>query len=125
MAECRKARDALLEHAGGAVLDLGRLRTTLPVVDVMGPATPAYLESGDFTAVHAGAEVEGLRADHQDVRALLAAVEEPEADESGLEGITSAAFVVRRGQDVIAAAGYRPWLGFRVLGAQISVRLSR
>jgi RimJ/RimL family protein N-acetyltransferase len=41
----------------------------------------------------------------------MAAVEQLEAEESGLEEITSAAFVVRAGHDVVAAAGYQSWLG--------------
>lgn len=82
----------------------------------MGPATPAYLEAGDFTAVHAGADVESLPADHQDVRALLAAVEESDADESGLLPQWRAR--PEPSQRVARA------LGFRVLGAQISLRLS-
>ncbi|MFE3448354.1 GNAT family N-acetyltransferase [Nonomuraea sp. NPDC059194] len=111
-------RGALLDHVAEAAIDLARLQTTLPARDVMGPATLAYLDDQDFVAAHANTEVESLAADHRDVRALLASVEEQDADESGLAAITSAAFVVRQGQKVIAASGYRPWL---MSTAQLSV----
>ncbi|MEU0564421.1 GNAT family N-acetyltransferase [Nonomuraea sp. NPDC005983] len=101
---------ALLEHLGESDIDLARLRTTLPVLDVLGPAALAYLDAEDFAAAHAGAEVESLPAAHPDVCALVTSVGDQDADESGLEEIASAAFVIRKDQDVIAAAGYRPWL---------------
>lgn len=104
-------RDALVNPAGETTIDLDRLRAALAVVDVLGPATLAYLEAEDFVGGHEAAAVERLPAGHHEVRGLLAAVEDADADESGLEGITSAAFVVREGPDVVAAAGYRSWPG--------------
>ncbi|MFI6731316.1 GNAT family N-acetyltransferase [Nonomuraea sp. NPDC050451] len=90
--------------------DLARLPERLPVLHVLGPATLAYLDAGDFVAAPATAEVERLPADHPAIRALLASVPEEDADESGLEEIASAACAVREGGDVVAAAGFRPWL---------------
>ncbi|MFC4901638.1 GNAT family N-acetyltransferase [Streptosporangium amethystogenes subsp. fukuiense] len=103
-------RDLLLDQVGRADIDLAQVPAELPALDVLGPATLAYLAAGDFSAVHADTEVEALPAGHPDVRALLASVNGRDADESGLEEIASAAFVVRGGSSVIAAAGYRPWL---------------
>ncbi|WP_433440883.1 GNAT family N-acetyltransferase [Nonomuraea sp. CA-141351] len=106
-------RNALL-HLGG--IDLARLPELLPVLDVLGPATLAYLDAGDF--IQADAPVESLPAGHPAVRALVASVAKDDAEESGLEEIASPAFVVREGPDVIAAAGYRPWLD---MAAHLSV----
>jgi GNAT superfamily N-acetyltransferase len=101
---------ALLDHVRQPQSDLSPLRKTLPAVDVLGPATLAYLDAEDFAAVHAHADVETLPADHGDVRALVDSVDARDADESALRQITSAAFAIRRGRSVVAAAGYRPWL---------------
>ncbi|MFG6197570.1 GNAT family N-acetyltransferase [Nonomuraea sp. JJY05] len=105
----------LVEPVRSALLELGdaglaRLPERLPVLDVLGPATLAYLDAGDFVAAPATAGVERLPADHPAIRALLASVPQEEADESGLEEIASAAHAVREGGDVVAAAGFRPWL---------------
>ncbi|TMR18685.1 GNAT family N-acetyltransferase [Nonomuraea turkmeniaca] len=102
-------RGTLVRQVREADIDLGSLPSRLSAVEVLGPATLAYLDAEDFVPAHA--EVERVPVDHHDVRALMAAVEKADADESGLEGITSPAFVVRAGRDVVAAAGYRSWLG--------------
>ncbi|MFF5207304.1 GNAT family N-acetyltransferase [Streptosporangium sp. NPDC000396] len=111
-------QEALAGQVGEAGIDLAQFPATLPVLSVLGPATLAYLDDGDFAAAHTDAQVERLPAGHHDVRALLASVEEQDAEESGLEEIASMAFVIRKGQDVIAAAGYRPWLD---IAAHLSV----
>ncbi|WP_431925937.1 GNAT family N-acetyltransferase [Nonomuraea jabiensis] len=97
---------------------LARLPGLLPVLDVLGPATLAYLDTGDFVPAPATAGVDRLPADHPAIRALLASVPAEEADESGLEEISSAAYAVREGRDVLAAAGFRPWLD---MAAHVSV----
>ncbi|MGN9841008.1 GNAT family N-acetyltransferase [Nonomuraea sp. H19] len=101
-------RDVLLHQVRQADLDLGLLPPLLRAQDVLGPAGLAYLEAGDFVAAHDGSGVESVPVD--DVRALMASVPKEDAEETGLEEITSAAFVIREGQEVIAAAGYRSWL---------------
>ncbi|MEV4579826.1 GNAT family N-acetyltransferase [Nonomuraea jabiensis] len=106
---------ALAEPVRSALPDpgdtgLARIPELLPVLDVLGPATLAYLDAGDFVPAPATAEVDRLPADHPAIRALLESVPEEEADESGLEEITSAAYAVRDGGDILAAAGFRPWL---------------
>jgi GNAT superfamily N-acetyltransferase len=80
----------------------------LPVTEVLGPATLAYCDVASFRPVGSSA-VEMVPAGHTDVGALLASAPAEDAGESGLAEITSAAFVVRTGPDVIAAAGYRTW----------------
>ncbi|MGI5284151.1 GNAT family N-acetyltransferase [Nonomuraea polychroma] len=111
-------RDALVRQVTETGVDLGRLPSQLPVAEVLGPATLAYLDAEDFVAAgHAG--VASVPADHHDVRALVASVPKEEAEESGLDEITSAAFVIRgAGQDVVAVAGYRSWVD---MAAHLSV----
>ncbi|MEV0379960.1 GNAT family N-acetyltransferase [Nonomuraea sp. NPDC050643] len=84
--------------------------------EVLGPASLAYLDADDFT--QAGAEAERLPAGHADVRALLAAVPEAEAEECGLADATSTVFVSRVGREVVAASAYSVVVG---TGAHISV----
>jgi len=103
----RAAFDGL---AVASVTDPDRLRVAAPVVDVLGPASLAYLDGRDHRPARP-AEVEEISGDHADLAALLASVTADEADECGLAGISSAAFVVRSGTRVVAAAGYRRWPG--------------
>ncbi|RKN47539.1 GNAT family N-acetyltransferase [Micromonospora endolithica] len=93
-----------------ALSDADRLCAVLPVTEVLGPTSLAYLDECDFKP--AGFDtVEVLPAGHADLAALLASVPVDDADECGLADITSDAFVVRHGNDVVAAAGYRRWPG--------------
>ncbi|WP_245655985.1 GNAT family N-acetyltransferase [Microtetraspora fusca] len=103
-------RHVLLGDLDETGIDLSRLPVQLPVHDVLGPATLAYLDADDFAPIHVDAEVERLSAGHRDIDGLVAAVDKQDADESGMEEVTSAAWVIREGKNVIAAAGYRPWL---------------
>lgn len=106
-------RAVLAGSTAGTLPDLGRLRTALRVDGVLGPATLAYLDAGDFIPAADGAvdRLPGGAATTVALDALLAAADPAEADESGLTGITSDAFVVREGPTVLAAAGYRLWPG--------------
>ncbi|MET7792008.1 GNAT family N-acetyltransferase [Streptomyces sp900116325] len=90
------------------LVDDDRLREVLPVLDVLGPASLFYLDRADFLPAHEGAAVEEVMYDDELV-SLLARAGEEDADESGLDTITSPAFVLREGEDVVAAAGYRTW----------------
>lgn len=106
--------------------------TAAPVLDVLGPATLSYLDRDDFLPAlpeEAGAAVEPAAPDDPALTALLAGAGQGEADESGLDEITSPAFLlrecVREGADaggagvgagstagageVVAAAGYVIW----------------
>jgi RimJ/RimL family protein N-acetyltransferase len=81
------------------------------VVEVLGPATLAYLDGRDHRPAGATAAVEEIAGNHADLAAFLASVPTDEAAESGLAGISSSAFVVRSGTRVVAASGYRRWPG--------------
>ncbi|MGW8597989.1 GNAT family N-acetyltransferase [Streptomyces sp. NPDC055893] len=82
----------------------------LPVADVLGPATLAYLSNSEFRpASHPQGAIETLASAHPDVQGLLRSTEPEALAESGMEEITSPAFVVREGTEVVAAAGYRAW----------------
>lgn len=92
-----------------AVTDPDQLRARLPVDEVLGPATLAYCDERTFRP--GPAAVEQMPAGHADLATLLATVAPAEAQESGLAGITSPAYVVRNGPRVTAAAGYQRWPG--------------
>lgn len=88
--------------------------TGAPVLDVLGPATLSYLDRDAFVPAlpeEAGVSVERAAPDDAAVAGLVAGVERSDADEAGLDEITSPAFLLRdspRG-DVVAAAGYAAW----------------
>ncbi|WP_405797637.1 GNAT family N-acetyltransferase [Streptomyces sp. NBC_01506] len=90
--------------------------TAAPVLDALGPAALAYLDRGDRDAFvpalpkEAGVSVERAAAhDDSALAALLAGVGKGDAGESGLDEITSPAFLIREYEDVVAAAGYVTW----------------
>lgn len=88
---------------------LGRL---IPLAEVLGPASLAYLDQADFQPARPdGIVVEQVKADHPDLRRLAEAAGADDAGESGIDEITSPAFVVRAGSagEIVAAAGYRLW----------------
>lgn len=89
----------------GDPTDPAAWRRALPVGEVRGPATLAYLHERDFAGAGASAVEQG------DATALLAATDPDEAEECGLAEITSPAYVIRAGDRVLAAAGYRRWPG--------------
>ncbi|WP_245956735.1 GNAT family N-acetyltransferase [Nonomuraea fuscirosea] len=103
-------RGTVLSQIGQADVDLARLSLQLSALNVLGPATLAYLDGEEFAAADAHIEGESVSANHPDVRTPVASVDEQDADECGLDEITSEAFVTRRGGRVLAAAGYRSWL---------------
>jgi GNAT superfamily N-acetyltransferase len=85
------------------------VRAVLPVNEVLGPAVLGYVSRDGFRPVRAGRSVERLAPGHQDLMALVKSVPTEDAGESGMAEITSAAFVVRKGADVVAAAGFQAW----------------
>ena len=85
--------------------DFDHLIQALTWVDALGPATLAYLDPIEFRPAQPMAGTGGVLA------TLFAAVEPEDLDESGLDEITSPAFTVTAGDRVVAAAGYRTWLG--------------
>lgn len=91
------------------LVDIARLRAVLPVLDALGPASLFYLGRNGFLPAHEGTGVEQVPIGDGGLAALLALAGEEEAGESGLEDISSPAFCLRRGAEVVAAAGYRSW----------------
>lgn len=85
------------------------VRAVLPVNEVLGPAVLGYVSRDGFRPVPASRSVERLAPGHQDLMALVKSVSPEDAGESGMDEITSAAFVVRKGADVVAAAGFQAW----------------
>ncbi|MFF4252056.1 GNAT family N-acetyltransferase [Streptomyces sp. NPDC001663] len=85
------------------------VRAVLPVTEVLGPAVLGYVSRDGFRPLPAGPSVERLAPGHQDLKTLVKSVPPEDAGESGMDEITSAAFVVRKGADVVAAAGFQAW----------------
>ncbi|ONK09922.1 GNAT family N-acetyltransferase [Streptomyces sp. MP131-18] len=116
-------RDGLAPLPPEAVVDADVVRQVLPVAGLLGPAALAYVSPVHFRPAEAGVPtVERLPGGHADLRDLAASVGEEEAGEAGLDGITSPAFAVREGGQVVAAAGYQLWPG---LAAHVSVLTGR
>ncbi|MFJ8885839.1 GNAT family N-acetyltransferase [Streptomyces sp. NPDC102402] len=86
-----------------------RLREVLPVLDVLGPASLLYLDRAGFLPMPEGAAAEEAACGDGQLAALLVRSGEGDAGESGLEDITSPAFVLRESNDVVAAAGCQVW----------------
>lgn len=75
---------------------------------VLGPARLAYAHPG--SATDPDLTVEAIAHSSPEVSTLLASVPEDEAEESGVEGITSPVFVERDVHgDILAAAGWVEW----------------
>ncbi|MFC9603647.1 GNAT family N-acetyltransferase [Streptomyces niveus] len=104
--------------------------TGAPVLDVLGPATLSYVDRDAFVPAlpeEAGATVERAAPGDPALTALLAGAGQGDADESGLDEITSPAFLLREAGgastagegvgagggegagEVVAAAGYVTW----------------
>ncbi|MFI8389106.1 GNAT family N-acetyltransferase [Streptomyces sp. NPDC085540] len=105
----RMVNDATQKMTHEEVVDIARLRAVLPVLDVLGPASLFYLGGEDLLPAHGATDVEQLPIGDRGLAALLALAGEEDAGESGLEDISSPAFCLRRGDEVVAAAGYRSW----------------
>ncbi|MEO3745067.1 GNAT family N-acetyltransferase [Plantactinospora sp. B5E13] len=103
-------REAFAQLPVPALTDPARLGAVLPLAGVLGPATLAYCDEHGFRPDTREVTAE-LPAVHGDLAAFLASVPVDEAEESGLAGITSPAFVVRAGARLVAAAGYQRWPG--------------
>ncbi|HEY1093251.1 MAG TPA: GNAT family N-acetyltransferase [Glycomyces sp.] len=100
---------ALKHLTTGSLTDPQILKAALPVREILGPATLAYVSSDRFLPIGSDVEVEQLAPGHPDLRELEASVSPEDADEGGIGEITGPAFVVREGAEVVAAAGYQLW----------------
>ncbi|MFD8695563.1 GNAT family N-acetyltransferase [Kitasatospora purpeofusca] len=85
----------------------------LPTGAVLGPAGLACVADEGFrpAAAPAGLRVEEAAAGQLDLGALERAAGAADADEAGLDEMSSPVFVVRVAGQVVAAAAYREWPG--------------
>lgn len=130
-----KSQVAVVREAlqGLALTNLDPVRAQLLTTAVLGPATLSYLAAEEFTPAPDHDETGRLPAGHPDLAALAASMPSEEAGEAGIDEIQSDAFVIRAGSHpggpdagpgargggpVVAAAGYRRWLG---VAAHLSV----
>ncbi|MFI6310732.1 GNAT family N-acetyltransferase [Nocardia fusca] len=103
-------RAAMAELSVEDLVDPEILGRVLPLAEVLGPATLAYLDERDFNAAPRGSvPVDRISAEHPDLRRLEVLAGKDESEESGLREITSPAFAIRVDGEVVAAAGYRTW----------------
>ncbi len=108
----RLIEDALGGLAAEGLTGADVLRRRLPVAEIRGPASLAYLDPPDFRPQPAVVEALGL--DDRGVRRFLTgagAAWAADREESGMEEITSPVFAVLEHGQVVAAAGYRDWPG--------------
>lgn len=93
-----------------AVADAEAVGSVLPIVEVLGPAALEYLAEDEFRPVRTGPHVvDQLPAGDPELLRLAKSVGGDDAGEAGLDEITSPAFVIRIGGEVVAASGYRVW----------------
>ncbi|MGK5678437.1 GNAT family N-acetyltransferase [Actinoplanes sp. URMC 104] len=89
-----------------SLTDPAVVRARLAVTEVLGPATLAFCDADRFRPLATdGVEAVSVPA----LRTLLDQVDSDDADEAGLGGISSPAFVLRDGDAIVAAAGYHLW----------------
>lgn len=85
------------------------LASQLPVAEILGPASLAYLDPAEFRPQPGGAVTTPLHLDHPSFGQFLLAAGTDDVEESGIQRITTPAFAVREHGQVVAAAGYRDW----------------
>lgn len=103
-------RSAVAELSVEDLVDPEMLGRVLPLAEVLGPATLAYLDKRDFRAALPGSvRVDRLSVEHPDLRRLEVLAGAHDSEESGLGEVTSPAFAIRINDEVVAAAGYRTW----------------
>ena len=105
----RTVQDALAGLPAPALTDAAVLGARLPVLELLGPATLAYLTAGEFRRQPGQEMVEVIPARSFALRQFLSAIDPMDVEESGLAEITSPAFTVRAQRGIAAAAGYHDW----------------
>jgi hypothetical protein len=105
----RLIEQALGDVPAASLTDAYVLRNRLPVAEILGPASLAYLDPAEFRPQPGTAAITPLDLDDPDFGQFVLAADPEEVEESGLREITSPAFAVREHGQVIAAAGYRGW----------------
>ena len=94
-----------------SLADTGILASRLPGAEILGPAALAYLNPAEFRPQPGDAVIAPADLDHPGFRQFLLAAGTDDATESGIGEITTPAFAIRAGDQVVAAAGYRDWPG--------------
>jgi GNAT acetyltransferase len=108
-ATAQHVQQALSGLTAASLTDTAVLRRRLHVAQILGPATLAYLDPADFRAQHGHALTQSLDSHDPVLRQFLSAAVAADLEESGLQEITSPAFVIREHGRIVAAAGYRDW----------------
>ena len=101
--------EAFSDVSVDAVVNAQTVSALLPVAEVLGPATLAYLGRSDFQPTSDEPLVDELAVGHPALRKLERSAGDEDAAEAGLAEITSPTFVIRDNGDVVAASGYRLW----------------
>ncbi|MFG2697335.1 GNAT family N-acetyltransferase [Kitasatospora sp. NPDC048407] len=106
----RLVRAALRKDPTAVTGDAERLRELLPIGELLGPATLAYL-APDGLRPQPPTTLSTVQLPPTDprLRDLVRRAGEQDADEAGLEDLTSPVFTVLADDRAIAACGYRAW----------------
>ncbi|MGW4380447.1 GNAT family N-acetyltransferase [Kitasatospora sp. NPDC004531] len=104
-------RAALRERPAQTAADADRLRQLLPVGELLGPASLAYLAPDGLRPQPPATDPVVVRLAPTDprLRDLEHRTDPTDAEEAGLAGLTSPAFAVLADGQVVAACGYRRW----------------
>jgi hypothetical protein len=100
---------ALGDVVAAAVTSAEVLSRRLPVAELRGPASLAYLDPAEFCPAPGHGIARPLDPGQPGFRQFLRAASPEDREESGIEEITSPAFTVQERGQVVAAAGYRDW----------------
>ncbi|MFE7531816.1 GNAT family N-acetyltransferase [Kitasatospora sp. NPDC057542] len=108
-----RIRKAVAELPADQLTDLEAVGRALPNGEFLGPAGLAYVAAEGFrpAAAPAGLRVEEGAGGYFDLGDLEQVAGTADADEAGLDEMSSPAFVVRVDGQVVAAAGYYEWPG--------------
>ena len=105
----RLIEQALNGQPAASLTDTGVLSSRLPVAEIRGPASLAYLDPAEFRPQPGDAVATPVGLDHPGFRQFLLAADTDDSEESGIGEITTPAFAIREHGQVVAAAGYRGW----------------
>jgi GNAT superfamily N-acetyltransferase len=105
----RLVEQALGDVPAASLTDAYVLRNRLPVAEILGPSSLAYLDPAEFRPPPGTAAITALELDDRVFRQFVLAADPEEVEESGLREITTPAFAVCEHGQVVAAAGYRDW----------------
>lgn len=105
----RLVEQGLVGLPAASLTDAYLLRNRLPVAEILGPSSLAYLDPAEFRPRPGTAAITPLDLDDPVFRRFVLAADPEEVEESGMLEITTQAFAVREHGQVTAAAGYRDW----------------